>query len=362
MRDERMLLAFWMIIAVACKGDGGTAAPGTGSAAPAPSGSGAARPAPTPPEAGTASAAPAPPVPAPPPAPAPLAKEIRVTLVEAAGGKPVLLALDAKGQLVGRTVDGSVTRVLLAGPYGDAAPDAERDLVWLRDDHKLDVLDLRGKVLAPVTVVTFPDKAMEKLGQHITEPPMWTMDRFVNVTLSTPCAKASGLRLEWAHNGESTADWAKGFRATGKTWFAAEDKRAKHALGADPYPSTSKKRKVPRNVGTCQADAKEESGKNLCGAAMPFGATGAELVTTGARAERCPAVQCGLYDPRTKKFSAVPGLDAADEAAPSCGPFLFDSAGTSFLIKDQACGPDLTCSSVGRLAIGWLEGNRALGK
>jgi len=362
MRDERLKLALLIIIAVSCKGNAGNAASGAaGSAAPTPGSGTATAPAPGTPGSGTAAAAPTPPATgatAPPPTAA--GKEIRASLIEAAAGKPVLLALDGKGQLVARTADGAFTRVLLPGPYGDAAPDAERDLVWLRDDHKLDVLDLRGKAFAAVTVVTFPDKAMEKLGQHITEPPMWT-DKFVSVMLASPCAKATGLRLEWDHNGESTADWAKGFRAVAKDWFTAEQKRAKHPLGPDPFPSTAKKHKVPGNVGTCRVDAKEEYGKSRCGQAIPFGATGAELVVVGADAERCPASQCQLYDPKTKKFSPVPGLDPADEAAPSCGPFLFNSTGTAYLIKDQAC-PDNHCGTSGKLAIGWLEGNRALDK
>ena len=29
---------------------------------------------------------------------------------------------------------------------------------------------------------------------------------------------------------------------------------------------------------------------------------------------------------------------------------------------DQACGTDRTCRSVGKLAIGWLEGNRVVDK
>src|SRR5690349_12720417 len=180
MRDDRLLLALVLAGAVSCKGGAGNAST-TGSAAgtaAAPAGSGTAAA----PGAGTGSAAPAPPAPAPPapaaPASTPGGKPIRASLVEAAGGKPVLLALDDKGALVARTVDGAVSRVLLPGPYGDAAPDADRDLVWLRDDHKLDVLDLRGAALAPVTVVTFPDKAMQQLGEHVTEPPRWTMDGF----------------------------------------------------------------------------------------------------------------------------------------------------------------------------------------
>ncbi|HEY0479952.1 MAG TPA: hypothetical protein VGD37_20675 [Kofleriaceae bacterium] len=365
MRDARLRLALLIIMAVSCKGNAGSAASGTAGSAAAPgsgtasvppaTGSGTASAAPTPPASGSSASG------APPATAAPTSsKELRASLLEAAGGKPVLLALDGKGQLVARTADGGFTRVLLAGPYGDAAPDADRDLVWLRDDHKLDVLDLRGKALAPVTVVTFPDKAMEKLGQHITEPPTWT-DTFVNVQLATPCGKQTGLRLEWAHNGESTADWAKGFRAVAKDWFAAESKRAKHPLGADPYPSAVTKRKVPKTVGTCRADAKEEYGKSRCGQAIAFGATGAELVVTGADADRCPATSCGLYDPKAKKFAAVPGLPADDDdKAPTCGPFLFDSAGTSFLVADQACGPGPACAAVGKLAIGWLDGNRAL--
>ena len=352
MCDERSLLALLMILAVSCTGTSGNAtSAGRGSAAPAPLASGTASPANGSPGQ----------VPTDPPAPPASDKEIRAALLEAAGDKPVLLALDARGQLVARTVDGAFTRVLAPGPYGDGAADAERDLVWLRDDHKLDVLDLRGKVLVPVTAVTFPNKAMEQFG-HITEPPSWTMNTFVNVMLATPCGKAAGLRLDWAHNGEATADWAKGFRAAARDWFASEEKRAAHPLGPNPYPSRSKKRRVPRDVGTCRSDSKEEYGKDRCGDGMPFGATGADLVVIGSNAGQCPASHCGLYDPKTKRFTAVPGIDPDDDAAPSCGPFLFDNIGTSFLVKDQACGPDLPCRSVGRIALGWVGGNRTLDK
>lgn len=361
MRDERLLLALVLAGAVSCKGGAGNAST-TGSAAGTAAASGSAPGAGTAaaaPGAGTASAAPAPPA---PPAPAPGGKPIRASLIEAAGGKPVLLALDGKGQLVARTVDGGVSRVLLPGPYGDAAPDAERDLVWLRDDHKLDVLDLRGAALAPVTVVTFPDKAMQQIGEHITEPPRWTMDGFVSILLGSPCGKGAGLRLDWSHNGESTQEFAKGFRAVAKDWFAAQEHRARQPLGPDPFGARAAKHKVPKKVGTCATDAKEEFGKDRCGTAAPFGATGVDLVVVGASSEHCPASHCQLFEPRAKKFTPVPGLDASDDAAPSCGPFLFDSAGTSFLVADKACGSDLTCRSAGTLAIGWLEGNRVVDK
>lgn len=358
MRDERLLLALVLVGAVSCKGGAGNAST-TGAAAGTASGSAPGSGTAVAPGAGTASAAPAPPA---PPAPAPAGKPIRASLVEAAGGKPVLLALDGKGQLVARTVDGGLSRVLLPGPYGDAAPDAERDLVWLRDDHKLDVLDLRGAALAPVTLVTFPDKAMAQLGDHITEPPRWTMDGFVSIMLGSACGKASGLRLDWSHNGESTQEFAKGFRAVARDWFAAQEHRAKQPLGPDPFPARTGKHKVPKKVGTCATDAKEEFGKDRCGTAAPFGATGVDLVVVGADAEHCPASHCQLYNPRTKKFTPVPGIDATDSAAPSCGPFLFDTTATSFLVADQACGPDLACQSAGRRAIGWLEGNRAVDK
>ena len=306
--------------------------------------------------------APAKPAPSAPVAPAPPAagKPIRARLAADAAGKPVLLALDPAGQLIARTADGSFTRVLLAGPYGDAAPDPERDLVWLRGDDQLDVLDLRGAALTATTVIRFPSHAMEKLGQHITEPVSWTMESFVNVMLSTPCGAGAGLRLPWANDGEGTAAWAQGFRAVAKDWFAAEARRDKHAVAPAAYSTAPQKHKVPRGAGTCRTDAKEEYGASRCGQSLPLGATGAELMIVSASADHCPATRCQLYDPRTKQLSPIPGLDPGDDRAPTCGPFRFDPSGTSFLVADQVCGADLTCSSVGHLAIGWLAGDHEL--
>jgi len=132
------------------------------------------------------------PVPTPdaPTAPTPSGKPLSDAISEAAAGKPVLFALDAKGELVARTTDGSYTSVLLPGPYGDALHDSALELIWLRRDAGLDVLDLRmpGPALAK-TVATAPDKVLEALGEHFSEAPHWDMTSGVVVNLETSCSR-----------------------------------------------------------------------------------------------------------------------------------------------------------------------------
>src|SRR5262245_32577885 len=111
----------------ACKQGDAPAASGSAAAKPAAgSGSGSAATA-----AGAGSGSAATGAPAAPPS----GKPLRETIAAGAKGKPVLLAIDAKGQLIARTVDDSSTAVLLAGPYTDALHDDALDLVWLRSEE-----------------------------------------------------------------------------------------------------------------------------------------------------------------------------------------------------------------------------------
>jgi hypothetical protein len=292
---------------------------------------------------------------------APPAQPIRESLLEAAAGRPLLLALDGEGRLVARTVDGAFSRTLLPGPYGAGVADAQRDLVWLRGERALDVLDLRATSLAPVTVVTYPDGALEKLGAELAEPPRWSSDRALFVQVATPCRRSAGLVLEWARDGASAAAWAAGFRAVAKSWLFAEERRTRNELGPEPYPTGHLRRKAPANVGTCKHDGRTEVGRRRCGEAVPFGGTGLELVVVGASTERCPAEQCALVNPRSKKVSPVPGFALDDEAAASCGPFWFDRTGRFFLVGERVCTATLECTVVGRRALGWLEGGHLVG-
>lgn len=330
-------------------------------ATPATAGSGS----PATPGAAAAAAPPAGPKPAPPPAapgppaPAPSGKPLREALAETAAGKPVLLALDAKGQLVGRSVDGSSTSVLLPGPYGDALHDGARDLVWLRRDTGIDVLDLRlpGPAVAK-QLATAPDKVLEKLGEHFREPPHWDMTTGVVVHLGDACSHATGMTLDWTKGGAGTTG-AEGVKIIAKDWFAAQEHRTPREVPPAFTRKLTKRRKVPKDLGTCHADAKEELGKAECGRGLYFGATNYELVVVTANSEKCPAKQCRLYDEATKKYTAVPGISADDAEAPTCGPFLFDGTGTMYLVDDQVCA-DQKCASVGKQAVGWLDGERVL--
>src|SRR5262249_37071143 len=148
-------------------------------------------------------------------------KPLRIALLDdaGAGARPLLLALDATGQLIVRSADGSFSRVLLHGPYGDAAYDVPRELVWLRGDTKLDVLDLPEPAPVARTLVQADDNVLEKLGEHMTEPPTWTMDTYVNIMLDTPCHNGAGLRLDWSKGGVSTNYGAESVHVVDKPWF-----------------------------------------------------------------------------------------------------------------------------------------------
>jgi hypothetical protein len=200
---------------------------------------------------------------------------------------------------------------------------------------------------------------LEKLGEHFSEPPHWDMTSSVVVNLGATCRGGAGLVLDWAKGGVGATTGGEEVKIVAKDWFAAQDHRAAREVPPRFTRKLAKPRKVPKDVGTCHTDAKEELGKAECGRGMYFGATNYELITVTAGSERCPAKQCRLYDGATKKYLAVPGIAPDDIEAPTCGPFLFDGTGTSYLVDDQVCAGQ-ACASVGKLAIGWLDGSRAL--
>jgi hypothetical protein len=221
------------------------------------------------------------------------------------------------------------------------------------------VVDLRlPGPAAATTLVTAPDKVLEKFGDHITEPPHWDMTTSVVVMLATTCHRGAGLVLDWSKGGVGTTTGSEGVKIVARDWFAAQEHRTRRDVPPGFTKKVARPHKVPKGVGTCRADAKEELGKDECGHGLEFGATGSELVVVSANAEKCPAKQCRLYDGAAKKYLPVPGVAADDAEAPTCGPFLFDATGTSYLVDDQVCAS--TCAPVGKLAVGWLDADRVL--
>lgn len=288
--------------------------------------------------------------------PPPSVTSVRQALVAAAKGKPLLFALDDNGHLVARSLDGSVKQTLAPGPYGDALLDDERELIWLRGDTSLDVVDLRAPAPAHAKqlVSISPPKAMEKLGDTLTEPPHWTMADLVVIMLDTECSRGAGLELKWANGGAGTLDGAEGIKVVAKDWFAAEEHRAPRAdLPKHPTDPLGHVRVSDRSK------CKGEYGDDECGMSVAFGSPGRQLVVVAADADRCPAMRCAVMDPKTKKLAPVPGADTAEDAE-TCGPYRFDPSGTSYLVDDMACSQDGSCTSVGLEAIGWLDGTHVV--
>ena len=287
------------------------------------------------------------------------AKALQDALLEAAGNNEVVFALDAKGELIARRADGTSTTVLLGGPYTTAYHDAARELIWLRRDTGFDVLDLRapGPAVA-TTVIAAPEKVAANEADPITEPPRWDMTERVVIDVGTRCRGGAGLTFAWSKDGACTTTGSEKLKVVAKDWFAAQEHRAVHELTNFTRP-IKQHHHVPAAQGTCKTDKKGEIGY-LCGTGYELGALPYDLVITSANTEKCPTKQCRLYDRARKKYLPVPGVPADDPDAATCGPFLFDESGTSYLVGDQVCDSQLHCTSVGRQAIGWLGRDRVL--
>jgi hypothetical protein len=124
------------------------------------------------------------------------------------------------------------------------------------------------------------------------------------------------MTLDWTKGGVGTTG-AEEVKIIAKDWFAAQEHRTPREVPPRFTRKLTKRRKVPKDLGTCHADAKEELGKAECGRGLFFGATNYELVVVTANSEKCPAKQCRLYDDATKKYTAVPGISADDAEAPT---------------------------------------------
>lgn len=153
---------------------------------------------------------------------------------------------------------------------------------------------------------------------------------------------------------------AESAKVVAKDWLAAQEHRAQIELPPAFNKKITKRYKVPRRVGTCSVDAEDdEFGKDACGTGLAFGTTGRELVIVNANLGRCPTKQCRIYDKATKQYANVPGLDPEVEDAPTCGPFLFEAGGATYLVGDKVCTGE-NCTSVGKQAVGWLDGTHVL--
>ena len=67
---------------------------------------------------------------------------------------------------------------------------------------------------------------------------------------------------------------------------------------------------------------------------------------------------CMLLDPKTGRYAQPPDADAwrgaGDTPLGSCGLFMFDQAGATFLVAGKLCAPGVPCRDLGGRALGWM--------
>jgi hypothetical protein len=277
-------------------------------------------------------------------------------------GSPVLLFLVHETGVEARSADGKLHRKIVTGPVQDAVYDAKLDLLLLRREGRGEIVDLRQAKPKPKPIVT----DMGNLGEFSVHTPD---DR----TLQGPgvCVVPGSIDVLWADppsvkilgfdEGEPPAP-----KLVGAAWLAKELKRVPRAVTVQkatlPLFGVEPVVKLPRRVAKCDEEGKE------CGTAVPFGASGWQLVFAGEdEGADCRHYRCLLRDPATGKFGKPP-LPAkwSDDAKPAligeCGLYRFDSSGKWYAIGTKLCEVGGACQTVkGMEPLGWIDGEQDVG-
>ena len=276
------------------------------------------------------------------PSPWPVAVEIAPKAPEPDLGDPTRQYLvHDEGRIVLRTLDGSAERVL-ANDAGDALYHPALELVWYVRDEVLHVIDLRT-----------PDFASVRIARGVTSD-------LGDLKVDHPNGSASDndlcdVEYSTLRFGEPPVfdvfdeNLAPVFENA--DWLVQQLHRPARELPQSPDFSSDKRRRVPRRKGACDVEPEE------CGASVPFGERGTELVVVGNAQGDCYHRYCLLYDATKKLFSVPPQGEvwsaAAKLEAPECEAYRFASDGRTFFTYSQLCVPDAPCVDVSGAVLGW---------
>lgn len=231
----------------------------------------------------------------------------------------------------------------------------ELELIWYSDAERLWVIDTRSHDVAdwqPVLIASHLPQGdrlhVERGGSHYVAP-----GRISDETLE--------LVLHWDAEPwiEAGGDASRLDGLDGRAWLERERARPPRPAAALQFAPADKRSPLPADWAGCRQPG-------ICGAALPFGPRGWELVVTnedlgGDFLEH----ECRLHDPATALFSAP--LDGQKWAAPDgvaagpCGPYLFNSEKNAFLVEDVVCSVGGTCTTLDGRGRGWLEPGGAVG-
>jgi len=264
----------------------------------------------------------------------------------------LFLLINAQQDLVLRAV-GSDFSHTLAQRARHVLYDPEFELVWVSDEEKLWVLDLRDPSPSRVAPVLIAENLPAHLEIHVERAESFAESE-------DACDLAPILWVHW--DAEPRLEGGQGQRSSdlaGRAWLVRERARAARSSGAARYLDPS-----GAHVALSTARARCESAE-WCGAAQPMLGTGWTLVVTDQSEGDCWHFGCLAYDASKDLFGTPPHPEAWGPAdgMPSgpCGPYRFDVTGTTFLVKDLLCVVGGSCLTLDGWAVGWLEPGDTLG-
>jgi hypothetical protein len=244
------------------------------------------------------------------------------------------------GAIVLRGHKSQASRVLVPRVRG-ALYDPALELLWFIDDDLLRVLDLRDLPSAPITIASNVPWRVSRL----------SIEHPSNLAETEDGCDLDALSLEWTPTPKAyVADPnAPQPRIENRAWMEAQRTRPPRATGKR-LEFEDARVKLPRALMHCEEPER-------CGAMVPFGAL--QLVMTAEKmGGDCMHRGCLLLDSATGRFAQPAEVAAWHtlKGAPvgTCGLFMFNRAGTTFLVGNKLCGTGEACRELEGHALGWM--------
>jgi hypothetical protein len=221
--------------------------------------------------------------------------------------------------------------------------DPALELLWFVDEDRLGVVDLRAPQSGPIIVARGVPRHVARL----------SIDHPSGLAETEDDCDLDQLSLEWTPAARVyVADPdASQPRIENGSWMEAQRTRVPRATGRRRGFSDAHVQ-LPRAVMACEE-------RDRCGAAIPFGGLALQLVLAAEKmGGDCMHRGCMLLNPKTHLYAqpaeAAVWQRAGDAPLGSCGLFMFDEAGTTFLVAGKLCAPGIPCHDHGGRALGWM--------
>lgn len=248
-----------------------------------------------------------------------------------------------------RSVHGGTSRVL--APNADSAMyDHKLELLWIVQESRISVIDLRATSSAPVEIV-----------RGMPEVSTITIRRKDSLVSTNDGCQGPSFTLNWKEppSVEAYDRDTEDTQIVGGAWLQSNFGRPTRASGNRIGFTDERRARLPRKLLDC-----DEAG--LCAATAKFGSEGLQLVLVHDKSGGdCWNRACVVLDPQKNRYASPSDLGSwtsATKVRPgSCGLYYFDESDKLFLSGSRLCTIGASCEKLGGLALGWLQSGDIVG-